>query len=178
MHDCNATAMICINTVGSFSCQCNASAHYYGNGQTCYPHRKSYSFILLFICVSTFFHIIVIERIVSNNLLIGWVENQSSKTSYTRAIYPWQVAFGQCSCDHVYERQVFLTNFALTGLICWCERANKFSLTSIHCSQRYNDTADDNKQTRGAIFAITVSYHKNDTPVLMQFLNFLDKKPA
>jgi len=25
--------------VGSFSCQCNASAHYYGNGKTCYPHR-------------------------------------------------------------------------------------------------------------------------------------------
>ena len=41
-----------------------------------------------------------------------------------------------------------LTSFSLTSFICWCERINKFSLTSFHCSQQYNYTADEkNKKT-------------------------------
>ena len=27
-----------------------------------------------------------------------------------------------------------LTSFSLTNFICWCERINKFSLTSFHCT--------------------------------------------
>ena len=47
---------------------------------------------------------------------------------------------------HVYERQIFSDEFCL---ICWCERINKFSLTNFHCSQQYNYTADEKKQTTG-----------------------------
>ena len=65
-----------------------------------------------------------------------------------------------------------LTSFTLTSLICWCERINKFSLTSFHCSQQYNSTAGDKKKPRGAI---TVSHHENKTAVRPTFLNFLDK---
>ena len=118
MHGCSANR-ICINTVGSFSCQCNTRAHYYGNGKTCYPHRKPYSFTLLFIYVSTFFYIIAIKRIGSNNLLIGWVENQSSKTSYTRAIYPWQVSLGQFSYAYVYEVLPWQVLFVGVNEICF-----------------------------------------------------------
>ena len=38
-HDCDANA-ICNNTVGSFTCKCNGSALYYGDGKTCSHHRK------------------------------------------------------------------------------------------------------------------------------------------
>ena len=38
-----------------------------------------------------------------------------------------------------------LTGLALISLICWCERINKFSLTSLHCSQQYKYTADNKK---------------------------------
>ena len=38
-HDCNANA-ICTNTEGSFTCKCDISAHYIGDGKTCTPHRK------------------------------------------------------------------------------------------------------------------------------------------
>ena len=71
----------------------------------------------------------------------------------------------------------FLTSFALTSRICWCERINKFSLTSFHCSQQNNYTADDKKTKHGAplIGAIAVSYHKNKTAVRPQFLNFPSK---
>ena len=41
----------------------------------------------------------------------------------------------------------FLTGFSLTSFICWCERINKFSLTSFHCSQQYNYTVDEKKIT-------------------------------
>ena len=43
-----------------------------------------------------------------------------------------------------------LTSFSLTSFICWCERINKFSLTSFHCSQQYNYTADENKNNHKA----------------------------
>ena len=36
-----------------------------------------------------------------------------------------------------------LTSFSLTSFICWCERINKFSLTSFQCSQQYNYTVDE-----------------------------------
>ena len=38
-HDCDANA-ICSNTVGSFTCKCDGSALYYGDGKTCSHHRK------------------------------------------------------------------------------------------------------------------------------------------
>lgn len=37
-----------------------------------------------------------------------------------------------------------LTSFALPSFICWCEQMNKFSLTSFHCSRKFNYTADNN----------------------------------
>ena len=38
-HDCDANAN-CTNTPGSFTCECDHSSHYYGNGKTCYANRK------------------------------------------------------------------------------------------------------------------------------------------
>ena len=38
-HDCDANT-ICSNTVGSFTCKCDGSALYYGDGKTCSHHRK------------------------------------------------------------------------------------------------------------------------------------------
>ena len=43
-----------------------------------------------------------------------------------------------------------LISFSLTSFIWWCERINKFSLTSFHCSQQYNYTADENKNNHEA----------------------------
>ena len=69
-----------------------------------------------------------------------------------------------------------LTSFAFTSLICWCERINKFSLTSFHRSQQYNYTADDKNTNHGAPFSFfDHTSCKNKTAVRLQFLNFLDK---
>ena len=43
-----------------------------------------------------------------------------------------------------------LTSLTLTSFTCWCERINKFSLTSFHCSQQYIYTADENKNNHEA----------------------------
>ena len=44
------------------------------------------------------------------------------------------------------------TSFSLTSFICWCERINKFSLTSFRCSQQYNYTADENRNNANFVF--------------------------
>ncbi len=40
-HDCHPNAQ-CTNTIASFTCHCDHSAHFYGNGKACYPHSKSF----------------------------------------------------------------------------------------------------------------------------------------
>ena len=63
-----------------------------------------------------------------------------------------------------------LTSFAFASLICWCERINKFSLTSFHCSQQYNYTADDIKTNHRAPFSFFGHGScKNKTAVRLQF---------
>ena len=53
-----------------------------------------------------------------------------------------------------------LTSFSLTSFISWCEQINKFSLTSFHCSQQYNYTADEiKKQPRGTKFRFFIVAH-------------------
>ena len=66
-----------------------------------------------------------------------------------------------------------LTSFALISLICWCERINKFSLTSLHCSQQYKYTADNKKSCCHPPLQRVVI--KNKTAARPQFLHFLDK---
>ena len=76
-HDCHANAT-CTNTVGSFSCQCNASAHYYGNGKTCYPHRKPCYLSIHHLQFYLLFHLVFIGRMRPKNLVIYTSENRSS----------------------------------------------------------------------------------------------------
>ena len=58
-HDCDANA-ICSNTVGSFTCKCNGSALYYGDGKTCSHHRK---------WAVTYF----LMKLINASMLILWV---------------------------------------------------------------------------------------------------------
>ena len=66
----------------------------------------------------------------------------ASKACYTWTSCPWQVSLTMFICC--------LTSFALTSVICWCERINKFSMTSFHCSQPNNYAANDKKKNHGA----------------------------
>ena len=75
--------------------------------------------------------------------LLSSKTSASGKGGYTPTIFPGQVSLTLfiCSC-------VWTTSFlwrVLPSLISWCERINKFSLTSFHCSQLYNYTADDKR---------------------------------
>ena len=52
--------------------------------------------------------------------------------------------------DNVHMLMCMNDKFSLTSFIRWCERINKFSLTSFHCSQQYIYTADENKNNHEA----------------------------
>ena len=70
-HDCNANA-ICTNTEGSFTCKCDISAHYIGDGKTCTPHRKP-NYIFNALCSIRFTTLLIVnfyfvEKVIHQSL--------------------------------------------------------------------------------------------------------------
>ena len=83
-HDCDTNAA-CTNTLGSFSCQCHTSSHYYGDGKTCYLHRKPCCLSICHLYFYILFYFLFIERMGSKKLIIYTSENHCSRKQKPRA---------------------------------------------------------------------------------------------